>query len=65
MLQQNTVTTTQRYARTIDASKRIRWDIDRDVIRGRRFDFTASASSPTGCRGSTASAFSTPASGAC
>ena len=39
MLQQNTVTTTQRYARTIDASKRIRWDIDRDVIRGRRFDF--------------------------
>ena len=21
-------------------SKRIRWDIDRDVIRGRRFDFT-------------------------
>ena len=40
MLQQNTVTTTQRYARTIDASKRIRWDIDRDVVRGRRFDFT-------------------------
>lgn len=28
-----------RYARTIEASKRIRWDIDRDVIRGRRFDF--------------------------
>jgi len=27
-----------RYARTIEASKRIRWDIDRDVIRGRRFD---------------------------
>jgi hypothetical protein len=33
------LTTTQRYARTIDASKRVRWDIDRDVIRGRRFDF--------------------------
>ena len=31
--------TTQRYAKCIEASKRIRWDIDRDVIRGRRFDF--------------------------
>ena len=31
--------TKSRYARCIDASKRIRWDIDRDVIRGRRFDF--------------------------
>ena len=30
---------TDRYARTIEASKRIRWDIDRDVIRGRNFDF--------------------------
>lgn len=29
-----------RYARCIEASKRIRWEIDRDVIRGRRFDFT-------------------------
>ena len=28
-----------RYAKSIEASKRIRWDIDRDVIRGRRFDF--------------------------
>jgi hypothetical protein len=27
-----------RYARCIEASKRIRWDIDRDVIRNRRFD---------------------------
>jgi hypothetical protein len=27
-----------RYARCIEASKRIRWEIDRDVIRGRRFD---------------------------
>lgn len=27
-----------RYAKTIEVSKRIRWDIDRDVIRGRRFD---------------------------
>jgi hypothetical protein len=31
--------TTQRYAKCIEASKRIRWDIDRDVIRGRKFDF--------------------------
>ena len=27
-----------RYAKAIEASKRIRWDIDRDVLRGRRFD---------------------------
>ncbi|HTP98812.1 MAG TPA: hypothetical protein VMN56_05755 [Casimicrobiaceae bacterium] len=30
---------TQRYAKCIEVSKRIRWDIDRDVIRGRQFDF--------------------------
>jgi hypothetical protein len=29
-----------RYARCIAASKRIRWDIDQDVIRGRSFDYT-------------------------
>jgi hypothetical protein len=29
-----------RYARAVAASKRIRWDIDRDVIRNRAFDFT-------------------------
>ena len=29
---------TLRYAKTIEASKRVRWDIDRDVIRGREFD---------------------------
>jgi hypothetical protein len=28
-----------RYARCIKASKRVRWDIDADVIRGRDFDF--------------------------
>ena len=28
-----------RYAKCIEVSKRIRWDIDRDVIRGRTFDF--------------------------
>lgn len=27
-----------RYARSIQASKAVRWDIDKDVIRGRRFD---------------------------
>lgn len=29
-----------RYARAIEASKRVRWDIDKDVIRGRRIDLT-------------------------
>jgi hypothetical protein len=31
---------TRRYAKCIEVSKRIRWEIDRDVIRGRRFDFS-------------------------
>ena len=31
--------TTPRYAKCIEVSKRIRWEIDRDVIRGRDFDF--------------------------
>ena len=35
-----TPTATQRYAKTIEVSKRIRWDIDRDIVRGRAFDFT-------------------------
>ena len=29
----------ERYAKCVEVSKRIRWDIDRDVIRGRTFDF--------------------------
>ena len=29
-----------RYAKAIEVSKRVRFDIDRDVIRGRKFDFT-------------------------
>ena len=29
-----------RYARCIEASKRIRWDIDKDVFRGRDFDYS-------------------------
>jgi hypothetical protein len=31
--------TTQRYARVIETSKRVRWEIERDLIRGRRFDY--------------------------
>lgn len=30
---------TERYARCVEISKRIRWDIDQDVIRDRKFDF--------------------------
>lgn len=29
-----------RYAKCIEVSKRVRWDIDQDVIRGRSFDFS-------------------------
>jgi hypothetical protein len=35
---QTSPTQKSRYARCIEASRRIRWEIDRDVIRGRRFD---------------------------
>ncbi|WP_439607241.1 hypothetical protein [Hydrogenophaga sp.] len=31
---------TERYAHCISTSRRVRWDIDRDVIRARRFDFS-------------------------
>jgi DNA-binding Lrp family transcriptional regulator len=31
---------TERYARSIQGSKRVRWDIDKDVLRGRAFDFS-------------------------
>lgn len=34
------VTDTDRYAKCIAVSRRIRWDIDDDVIRGRSFDFS-------------------------
>ena len=40
---------TARYAKCIQVSKRVRWDIDRDVIRDREFDFTKS-SCPMACR---------------
>ena len=29
-----------RYAKCIEVSKRVRWDINQDVIRGRNFDFS-------------------------
>lgn len=35
-----TKTDSQRYAKAVEVSKRIRWEIDRDVIKGREFDFT-------------------------
>jgi len=34
----NKVPDNSRYARCIESSKRVRWDIDEDVIRGRRFN---------------------------
>jgi hypothetical protein len=40
MLDAQSLETTERYARCIAASKRIRWDIDDDVIRGRTLDVT-------------------------
>lgn len=33
-------TATRCYAKCIEVSKRIRWEIDKDVIRGRTFDYT-------------------------
>ncbi|WP_298829193.1 hypothetical protein [uncultured Piscinibacter sp.] len=32
-------TTVSRHAKVIEVSKRVRWEIERDVIRGRRFDY--------------------------
>jgi hypothetical protein len=34
----NKIVPSQRYARCVETSKRVRWDIEQDVIRGRRFD---------------------------
>ena len=36
--QSRKITPQQRYAKCIEVSRRIRWDIDRDVLRGRHFD---------------------------
>lgn len=38
MLQAPAPVDMRRYGKTIEASRRVRWEIDRDVIRGRRFD---------------------------
>ncbi|MDH5209093.1 MAG: hypothetical protein OEW34_10675 [Burkholderiaceae bacterium] len=35
----NHVVDTNRYAKCVEISKRVRWDIDKDVVRGRSFDF--------------------------
>ena len=40
MLPAEATTVSDRYARCIDISKRVRWDIDVDVIRGRKLDFS-------------------------
>jgi hypothetical protein len=50
------ISSNDRYARCIQASKQVRWDIDKDVIRGRRFD-AASKFLPDGL--SLADAFTT------
>ena len=34
------ISDSERYARCVQTSKRVRWDIEEDVIRGRRFDTT-------------------------
>jgi uncharacterized protein YggL (DUF469 family) len=34
----NTISDSERYARCIQSSRKVRWDIDKDVIRGRLFD---------------------------
>jgi hypothetical protein len=40
LMQVNDRPAAERYAKCVEVSKRIRWDIDRDVIRGREFDYT-------------------------
>jgi hypothetical protein len=50
------ISNTDRYARCVQTSKRVRWDVDQDVIRGRRFD-TAHKFLPDGL--SLADAFTT------
>ena len=56
MIAIDTLPEAQRYARAVESSKRVRWDIEKDVIRGRRFD-TAHKFLPEGL--SLASAFTT------
>jgi hypothetical protein len=56
----NKISDTDRYARCVEISKRVRWDIDQDIIRGRRFD-TADKFLPDGL--SLADAFTTLSAG--
>lgn len=37
--QHEAVSDAHRYARCVEVSRRVRWEIERDVIRGRQFDF--------------------------
>src|SRR5947207_7100897 len=39
-MQEMQTAASERYAKCVEVSKRIRWDIERDVIRGREFDVT-------------------------
>jgi hypothetical protein len=41
-VERETTATPNRYAKAVEASKRVRWEIDRDVFRGREFDFSTS-----------------------
>ncbi len=54
------ISDSRRYARCIQTSKRVRWDLDEDVIRGRHFD-TAQKFLPDGL--SLADAFTTLSAG--
>jgi hypothetical protein len=39
LVNERSVESADAYAKVIEVSRRVRWEIDRDVIRGRRFDF--------------------------
>jgi hypothetical protein len=39
LVNERSVEAADAYAKVIEVSRRVRWEIDRDVIRGRRFDF--------------------------
>jgi hypothetical protein len=36
----STISERQRYARAVESSKRVHWDIEKDIVKGRRFDGT-------------------------
>ena len=50
---------TEPYAKCIAISKKVRWDIDKDVIRGREFDFSKEISPGLAFPKSTSWIFST------